>query len=101
MSHSNAGLLGHLGVTDDLSDHGPNTGSPFTGVTVRLLAHHDGLHHMGESLDKDEPAGQGQQDANNADCDGESSRFRNRRVSRRRGEVEHAHNVPSRLAQPG
>ena len=101
VSHSNAGFLGHLGVTDDLSDHGPNTGSPFTGVTVCLLAHHDGLHHMGESLDKDEPAGQGQQDANNADCDGESGRFRNRRVSRRRGEVEHAHNVPSRLAQPG
>ena len=71
-------------------------------MTVGLLAHHDGLHHMGEALDEDEPAGQGQEDANDADRDGETGRFRNHcRLSRRLGEVEHAHDVPSGLAQPG
>ena len=86
-----AGLLGHLGVADDLLDGGPDAGAPFAGVAVGLLAGHDRADHVGEALDEDEPAGNGQQETDPTHRQGEPVGGVGRRVG---GQVEHAHDVP-------
>ena len=94
VGHGDAGLLGHLGVADDLLDRGPDAGAPVAGVAVGLLPDHDRADHVREALDEHEPAGQGQQQADESDGDGEP--VGGHRIAAGFGrKVKHAHDVPN------
>ena len=94
VGHGDAGLFGHLGVADDLLDRGPDAGAPVAGVAVGLLPDHDRADHVREALDEHEPAGQGQQQADESDGDGEP--VGGHRIAAGFGrKVKHAHDVPN------
>ena len=94
VGHGDAGLFGHLGVADDLLDRGPDAGAPVAGVAVGLLPDQDRADHVREALDEHEPAGQGQQQADESDGDGEP--VGGHRIAAGFGrKVKHAHDVPN------